>query len=88
MAERIVKKLREKEFKGFRTVTITVRFADFQTSNRSRTLKNSIQLDDQNPALGRLTEESLSLLSPFFDARENPRGKAFRLLGLRVEKLF
>jgi len=25
---------------------------------------------------------------PFFDARENPRGKAFRLIGLRVEKLF
>ena len=28
------------------------------------------------------------LLLPFFDARENPREKAFRLIGLRAEKLF
>src|SRR5215510_8831272 len=36
MAERIITKLKAKDFKGFRTVTVTVRFADFQTSNRSR----------------------------------------------------
>jgi hypothetical protein len=28
------------------------------------------------------------LILSFFDARENPRGKAFRLIGLRVEKIF
>jgi hypothetical protein len=67
-------------------VTVTVRFADFQTSNRSRTIKDSIRIDDDD-ALRRLKEESLSLIVPFFDARENPRGKAFRLIGLRVEKL-
>jgi len=86
MAERIIKKLRGKEFKGFRTVTVTVRFADFQTNNRSRTIKDGIRIDDD--ALCRLKEEALSLIRPFFDARENPRGKAFRLIGLRVEKLF
>ena len=48
MAERIIAKLRGKEFKGFRTVTVTVRFADFQTSNRSRTLKDGIRIDDEN----------------------------------------
>lgn len=87
MAERIITKLRGKEFKGFRTVTVTVRFNDFQTSNRSRTIKDGIRLDNDD-ALRRLKEEALSLILPFFDARENPRGKAFRLIGLRVEKLF
>ena len=87
MAERIITKLRGKEFKGFRTVTVTVRFNDFQTSNRSRTVKDGIRLDNDD-ALRRLKEEALSLILPFFDARENPRGKAFRLIGLRVEKLY
>jgi len=86
MAERIVDKLREKEFKGFRTVTVTVRFGDFQTSNRSRTIKDGIFINDEAPR--RLKDAALSLMLPFFDARENPHGKPFRLIGLRVEKLF
>lgn len=88
MAERILAKLRAKEFKGFRTVTVTVRFADFQTSNRSHSVKGGILISDDDDGLGRLKEEALSLILPFFDARENPREKAFRLIGLRVEKLF
>jgi len=86
MAERMIAKLREKEFAGFRTVTITVRFSDFQTSNRSRSVKESIRVEDDG--LARLKAQALALIQPFFDARENPRGKAFRLIGLRVEKLF
>lgn len=86
MAERIIGKLKEKEFKGFRTVTVTVRFGDFQTSNRSRTMKDAISINED--ALPRLKEAALSLILPFFDDRENPRGKAFRLIGLRAEKLF
>jgi len=88
MAERIVTKLRGKEFTGFRTLTVTVRFGDFQTSNRSHSIKDGIRIDDDDHALLRLKEEALSLILPFFDARENPRAKAFRLIGLRVEKLF
>ena len=88
MAERIVGKLREKEFSGFRTVTVTVRFADFQTSNRSRSFKSGITVNNNNQALELLKQEALSLLDPFFDVRENPRGKAIRLIGLRAEKLF
>jgi nucleotidyltransferase/DNA polymerase involved in DNA repair len=88
MAERIIAKLRGTEFSGFRTVTITVRFADFQTSNRSHSIKNGIKVDHGEEALRLLKQEALSLLLPFFDARENPRGKAIRLIGLRVEKLF
>ena len=87
MAERLIIKLRRNEFKGYRTITVTVRFADFQTSNRSRTIKDGLRIDDDD-ALRRLKEEALSLMLPFFDGRENPRGKAFRLIGLRVEKLF
>jgi nucleotidyltransferase/DNA polymerase involved in DNA repair len=86
MAERIIGKLKEKEFKGFRTVTVTVRFGDFQTSNRSRTMKDAIRMSEDG--LPRLKEVALSLILPFFDDRENPRGKAFRLIGLRAEKLF
>ncbi len=88
MAERVLAKLREKEFAGFRTVTVTVRFFDFQTNNRSHSIKNGIRLDNDGEALRLLKQEALTLLQPFFDARENPRGKAIRLIGLRLEKLF
>jgi DNA polymerase IV (DinB-like DNA polymerase) len=86
IAERIIAKLRAKSFTRFHTVTITVRFGDFQTSNRSHTIKNGIAVDEK--ALPRLQTEAAALLAPFFDERENPRAKAFRLIGLRVEKLF
>jgi nucleotidyltransferase/DNA polymerase involved in DNA repair len=86
MAERIVRKLREQEFQGFRTVTLTVRFGDFQTCNRSRTLKTAILMNGEAHAA--LRENAAALLEPFFDARENPRNKALRLIGLRVEKIF
>ena len=88
MAERVMSKLREKEFAGFRTITLTVRFSDFETKNRSHSMKSGILLDNNGQALGRLKHEALALLVPFFDARENPRGKAIRLIGLRLENLF
>ena len=88
MARRIIEKLRNKEFAGFRTITLTVRFSDFQTSNRSRSLKEGIRLDAGDQALTALKQQALALLLPFFDQRENPRNKAIRLIGLRVEKLF
>lgn len=87
MAERIINKLRKNEIKGFRTVTLTVRFNDFQTSSRSRTVRDGILIDESDEALQRLRQETKSLLLPFFDDRENPRRKPFRLIGLRVEKL-
>jgi hypothetical protein len=45
-------------------------------------------VNSNDQALALLKQEALSLLLPFFDARENPRGKAIRLIGLRLEKLF
>jgi len=88
MAEHVIARLREKEFAGFRTLTLTVRFSDFETKNRSHSVKNGILLDSDGQALRLLKEQCLMLLLPFFDVRENPRGKAIRLIGLRLEKLF
>ena len=68
-------------FAQFRTVVLTVRFADFETKSRSHTLPN--------PAADEriLQIEAMKLLLPFLDRRENPRKKLIRLLGIRVEKL-
>jgi len=63
-----------------------MRFGDFQTSNRSRSLKDGISVDDNGSS--RLKETALILILPFVDARENPREKAFPRIGLRVDKLF
>ena len=88
MAERVLAKLRRNEFSGFRTMTLTVRFSDFDTRNRSRTVKSGIAIDNTGNALQLIRKQAVDLLLPFFDARENPRGKAIRLIGLRLEKLF
>jgi DNA polymerase IV (archaeal DinB-like DNA polymerase) len=68
-------------FAAFRTVTVTVRYSGFLTVSRSRT----------GPAAwsgeAELQAEVRRLLEPFFDARENPKGKKIRLIGVRVEKL-
>jgi DNA polymerase IV (DinB-like DNA polymerase) len=88
MAERVISKLRQKDFAGFRTITLTVRFSDFETKNRSHSIKSGITLDSDGETLRLLKKEVLALVLPFFDARENPRGKGIRLVGLRLEKLF
>jgi hypothetical protein len=53
----------------------------FVTVSRSRTGK--LPLTD----LAGLQAEVRQLLQPFFDDRENPKGKNIRLIGVRVEKL-
>ncbi|MGH7318921.1 MAG: DNA polymerase IV [Candidatus Rokuibacteriota bacterium] len=68
-------------FRAFRTVTVTVRFADFVTTNRSHTV--GVLMTSQEA----LDREVLRLLLPFLDHRENPKRKEIRLLGVRVEKL-
>lgn len=65
----------------FRTIVVTVRFADFETMTRSHTLRAPSR--DKRM----MTTEALQLLLPFLDRRENPRKKAIRLIGIRVEKL-
>jgi nucleotidyltransferase/DNA polymerase involved in DNA repair len=81
LAKDVIDRLRLEGFKSFRTVVLTVRFADFETKSRAHTLVRSAS------DAGTLQREALKLLLPFLDHRENPRRKLFRLLGLRVEKL-
>ncbi|MEJ2671516.1 MAG: DNA polymerase IV [Deltaproteobacteria bacterium] len=70
-----------KGFATFRTVVVTVRFADFTTFTRSQTLGEPATLRRA------LIFEAMKLLMPFLDRRENPRGKLIRLIGVKVEKL-
>lgn len=74
-------RLHHEGFHSFRTVVLTVRFADFVTKSRAHTLA----MATNEPAI--LRREAMKLLLPFLDQRENPHRKRIRLFGLRVEKL-
>ena len=77
----VYRRLLEGGFRSFRTVVITVRFADFETKTRSHTLAYAVG------SLNVMESEASSLLKPFFDRSENPKNKLFRMIGVRVEKL-
>jgi DNA polymerase IV (archaeal DinB-like DNA polymerase) len=77
----VIERLHHEGFQSFRTVVLTVRFADFITKSRAHTLA----APTGNAVI--LQREGLKLLLPFLDRRENPQRKLIRLLGLRVEKL-
>lgn len=68
-------------FRAFRTVTVTVRFADFRTLNRSHTPREPLASAEA------LYAGAVRLLLPFLDQRGNPRQKKLRLIGIRAEKL-
>jgi DNA polymerase IV (archaeal DinB-like DNA polymerase) len=81
LAAEVYRRLVAEGFRAFRAVTVTVRFTGFVTVSRSHT--------GQDPAskVEQLQADVQRLLEPFFDARENPKGKKIRLIGVRVEKL-
>jgi len=81
LASTVFRRFVAEGFEAFRTVTVTVRFTGFVTVSRSRTGKTPLTGMEQ------LQVEARQLLEPFFDARENPKGKKIRLIGVRVEKL-
>ncbi len=81
LAKSVIERLAKDGFKNFRTIVVIVRFADFETKSRSRTLEKPTS------HLSILQFEALKLLTPFLDKRSNPRQKLIRLIGLRVEKL-
>jgi DNA polymerase IV (DinB-like DNA polymerase) len=56
LAERVLAKLQSNGFSGFRTITLTVRFSDFDTRNRSRTAKNNLAFDSTANALRSLKQ--------------------------------
>ena len=80
LSESVFERFKKSEFKNFKTITITVRFEGFETKNRSRTLTKL------SPDLKTIQFEVLRLLAPFFDKRENPKRKFFRLIGIRIER--
>lgn len=80
-AKNLVGYLAKEGFKEFRTLVLTVRFADFETVFRSRTLKESTGSAET------LRRHVTQMFFPFLDRRENPRRKKIRLVGVRVEKL-
>ncbi|MDI3467005.1 MAG: DNA polymerase IV [Nitrospira sp.] len=77
----VMDRLHHEGFHSFRTVVLTIRFADFVTKSRAHTLARTTG----EPAI--LRREAIKLMLPFLDRRENPHRKLIRLLGLRVEKL-
>jgi DNA polymerase IV (DinB-like DNA polymerase) len=81
LAAGVFRRFAAEGFQAFRTVTLTVRFTGFVTVSRSHTVKATLTEEAQLQAAVR------RLLEPFFDARENPRGKQIRIIGVRVEKL-
>ncbi len=90
----VIRTFHKTEFNSFKTISVTVRFSDFETKSRARTLSEAKDkigdlFDRQSPK--KLTEllqfEALKLLAPFFDKRENPGRKKIRLIGVRIEKL-
>ncbi len=81
LSDQVYTRFRKSGFKSFRSVTVTVRFSDFNTKTRSGTLKAKT---DKKEAL---YFEALRLFMPFLDRRENPERKKIRLMGVRVEKL-
>lgn len=81
MGRDVLSRLAGAGYSSFRTVVITVRFADFETKSRSRTLPRPTDLVKD------VEMEAMKLFLPFLDRRENPRRKLIRLLGVRVEKL-
>jgi DNA polymerase IV (archaeal DinB-like DNA polymerase) len=77
----VMERLHHEGFHSFRTVVLTVRFADFATKSRAHTLA----MATNEPAI--LKREAVKMMLPFLDRRENPHRQRIRLLGLRVEKL-
>jgi DNA polymerase IV (DinB-like DNA polymerase) len=69
MAGDVFRRLGEEGFESFRTVVLTVRFADFETRSKSTTAKAPMTAFEELFATG------LRLLLPFLDARLNPKLK-------------
>lgn len=77
----VFERFRESGFSNFRAIVIIVRFADFETRSRVHTLKKPTN------ELSVFEFETMKALLPFLDKRENPKKKALRLVGVRIEKL-
>ena len=80
-AKNLIGYMGKEGFKTFRTIVLTVRFADFETVSRSRTLP------EPTGSAETLRRHVTQMFFPFLDRQENPGKKKIRLVGVRVEKL-
>lgn len=80
MVGRVVARFASSGFESFKTIALSVRFADFETKSRSRTFS------PQTASSPAIYEKAVSLILPFLDRRENPHGKLIRMIGFRLEK--
>lgn len=71
-------RMQREDFPAGKTITLTIRFADFTTQTRSYTPPEKIT------TLRQIQREGLKLLLPYFDRRRNPQQKLIRLIGLRL----
>ncbi|MEK7608520.1 MAG: DNA polymerase IV [Patescibacteria group bacterium] len=81
LAGDVMRRFQKSDFSVFGRVVITVRFAGFETKTKSHTLP------EPTADSSLLKFEALRLFMPFLDGRENAKGSAIRLLGVRIEKL-
>lgn len=81
LTQDVFRRMRREGFSTFKTVTVTVRFGDFETISRTHTLR----VASGDPAI--LLREAIRLMLPFLDTRGNPHGKKVRLIGVRTETL-
>lgn len=82
-ANHVFKRFKESKFQAFKTISVTVRFADFTTFSSSKSFKTPLKKDN----IKQFHLESLKLLLPFLDKRKNPKLKKIRLIGVRIENL-
>jgi nucleotidyltransferase/DNA polymerase involved in DNA repair len=80
-AGRIMVKLGQEGYTGFKRVVLTVRYEDFATYDAS------VSFDEPRTDKETLERSALKLLLPCFESKRNPDKKAVRLIGLRVERL-
>lgn len=81
LAEQVYKRFKDSKFNTYKTVGIRVRLSDFSTKTRAYTLPKQAKTKEI------LKRESIRLLLPFLDKRDNPALKKIRLIGVRIEKL-
>lgn len=81
LSEKVFERMKNDGVTGFRTVTITVRFSNFTTKSRSRSLSGT------ENELKILKNEAMKLFLPFIDSRENYQRQLIRLIGVGIENL-
>lgn len=79
LCDRVLDRMKTERIKGFRTVSIKIRFSDFTTKTRA----HSFFVLTDNHMLARLEVQRLFL--PFLDTRENPQKKQIRLIGVKLD---